>query len=169
MGCAEKLPLRFERARFGPQEGSPAQGVVLNYLLDTNVLCEATKPRPDASVAAWLSAQPALTLFVSIVSIAEIRKGILLLPEGKKREKLWSWLESDLCPAFANRVISLGEAEMNEWAALQAVTENKGHKVPMVDSLIAATARCHGFTLATRNIQDFRHCGASVLNPWEEI
>ena len=140
----------------------------MNYLLDTNILCEATRPHPDANAAAWLSARPALTLFVSLVSIAEIRKGILLLPEGKKRTKLGGWLESELLPAFASRVIPLGEAEMNEWAALQADAERKGHRLPVVDSLIAATARCHGLTLATRNIQDFCHCGISVHNPWEE-
>jgi len=95
----------------------------LNYLLDTNILCEATRPHPDANATAWLSARPALTLFVSLVSIAEIRKGILLLPEGKKRVKLGSWLESECLPAFASRVIPLGEAEMNQWAALQAGAE----------------------------------------------
>jgi predicted nucleic acid-binding protein len=139
----------------------------LNYLLDTNVLSEATRPQPDARAAAWLGSRPSLTLFVSLVSIAEIRKGILLLPEGRKRTKLGSWLESELLPAFANRVIPLGDAEMNEWASLQAETEKKGHRLPVVDSLIAATARCHGLTLATRNIQDFCHCGIPVLSPWE--
>jgi predicted nucleic acid-binding protein len=139
----------------------------LNYLLDTNVLSEATRPQPDARAAAWLGSRPSLTLFVSLVSIAEIRKSILLLPEGRKRTKLGSWLESELLPAFANRVISLGDAEMNEWASLQAETEKKGHRLPVVDSLIAATARCHGLTLATRNTQDFRHCRIPVLSPWE--
>ena len=140
----------------------------MNYLLDTNILCEATKPHPDANAAEWLSAQPSLTLFVSLVSIAEIRKGILLLPEGKKRTKLGIWLESELLPAFASRVIPLGEAEMNEWAELQADAEKKGHRLPVVDSLIAATARCHGLTLATRKIQDFLHCEIAIHNPWSE-
>jgi len=139
----------------------------LNYLLDTNVLSEATRPHPDARAAAWLGSRSSLTLFVSLVSIAEIRKGILLLPEGRKRTKLGSWLESELLPAFANRVIPLGDAEMNEWASLLAESEKKGHRLPVVDSLIAATARCHGLTLATRYIQDFRHCGIPVLSPWE--
>lgn len=140
----------------------------MNYLLDTNILCEATRPHPDAHAAAWLSAQPTLTLFVSLVSIAEIRKGILLLPEGQKRTRLGIWLESELLPAFASRVIPLGEAEMNEWAELQADAEKKGHRLPVVDSLIAATARCHELTLATRNIQDFLHCGIATHNPWSE-
>lgn len=138
----------------------------MNYLLDTNVLSEATRTQPDVCVATWLRARPALTLFISIVSVAEIQKGILLLPAGKKRRKLEGWLESDFLPAFSNRVIPLGEAEMNEWAELQANAERSGHRLPVVDSLIAATARCHGFTLATRNIHDFRYCGIPVLDPW---
>lgn len=140
----------------------------MNYLLDTNVLSEATKPQPDARAAAWLRARSALTLFVSIVSIAEIRKGILLLPEGKKRRNLEGWLGSKLLPAFSGRVIPLGEAEMNEWAAMQASAERSAHRLPVVDSLIAATARCHGLILATRNLHDFRHCGIPVLDPWAE-
>ena len=140
----------------------------MNYLLDTNVLSEATRAQPDARAAAWLCARSALTLFISVVSVAEIRKGILLLPEGKKRRRLEGWLESELLPAFAGRVIPLGEVEMNEWAALQASAEKSGHRLPVVDSLLAATARCHGLTLATRNLHDFRHCGIPVLDPWAE-
>ena len=140
----------------------------MNYLLDTNVLSEATRPQPDARAAAWLRTRSALTLFISVVSIAEIRKGILLLPEGKKRRNLEGWLESELLPAFSGRVIPLGEAEMNEWAGLQANAEKSGHRLPVVDSLIAATARCHRLTLATRNLHDFRHCGIPVIDPWAD-
>jgi predicted nucleic acid-binding protein len=115
-----------------------------------------------------MSVRPAATLFISVVSVAEIRKGILLLPEGKKRQKLAAWLERELLPAFAGRMLLLGEEEMNEWAALQAEAEADGFRLPVVDSLIAATARCHGLTIATRNTQDFRQCGVPVLNPWLE-
>ncbi len=138
----------------------------MNYLIDTNVLSEATRPQPDAQAAAWVQGRPAATLFISVVSVAEIRKGILLLPEGRKRAKLESWLKAGLLPAFTGRVIPLGEAEMNEWAALQAEAEKGGRRVPVVDSLIAATARCHGLTLATRNLRDFLHCGVPVIDPW---
>ena len=140
----------------------------MNYLLDTNVLSEATRAQPDARVAGWLSARPSRALFISVVSVAEILKGILLLPEGKKKRKLEGWLESDLLPAFAGRVLPLGEEEMREWAAVQADAEKSGRRLPVVDSLIAATARCHGLTIATRNIDDFRHCKIPVLNPWAE-
>jgi predicted nucleic acid-binding protein len=138
----------------------------LNFLVDTNVLSEATKARPDARAARWLEASPAHALFVSVISIAEIRRGVLLLPSGKRREKLERWLDSALRPAFAGRLLTLGEQEMNAWAELQASAEKTGRRIPVIDSLLAATARCHGLTIATRNVDDFRHCGVPVINPW---
>ena len=140
----------------------------MNCLVDTNVLSEATKARPDARVASWLSSRPARTLFVSIVSIAEIRKGVLLLPAGKRRRKLETWLDGDLLPAFVGRVLILGEREMNVWAEMQARAERDGQRLPVIDSLLAATARCHGLAIATRNIDDFHHCGVPLINPWTE-
>lgn len=140
----------------------------MNYLLDTNVLSESTRAEPDAHVAAWLSKKKTTECFISMVSVAEIRKGILMLPLGRKRKKLEIWLVEELLPAFEGRVLSLGEEEMNTWATLQAEAENEGYKLPVIDSLIAATARCHGLTLATRNIHDFRHCKIRMLNPWME-
>lgn len=162
------MPCRLERAFDSTRQGSSSHGDILNFLLDTNVLSEATRTRPDPNVAAWLSTQSSLRFYVSVVSIAEIRKGILLLPEGRKRRKLESWLVSELLPSFAGRVLPLGEEEMSEWSALQAEAERAGRKLPAIDSFIAATARCHGLTLATRNTNDFRHCHISLLNPWTE-
>jgi len=138
----------------------------LNYLLDTNVLSEATREQPDGLVAAWLSERKTEECYISVVSVAEIRKGILMLPQGKKRKKLENWLAEELLPAFIERVITLGEEEMNTWAMLQVEAEKEGRNLPVVDSLIAATARCHELTLATRNIQGFQHCKIPVLNPW---
>jgi hypothetical protein len=138
----------------------------VNYLLDTNVLCEGTRELPDAKVAKWFSRRVEGTCFISVVSMAEIRKGILMLPLGKKRQRLEAWLAEELLPAFVGRMLSLGEEEMNSWAALQAETEKAGRRMPVVDSLIAATALCHGLTLATRNIGDFKNCKLAVVNPW---
>ena len=138
----------------------------MNYLLDTNVLSEATRAKPDACVEKWLSRRPSGSCFISVISMAEIRKGILLLPRGKKRQELEAWFDGELLPAFEGRTLILGEDEMSVWAILQADAEKAGHRLPAMDSLIAATARCHGLTLATRNTDDFRHCGIPVLNPW---
>lgn len=138
----------------------------MNYLLDTNVLCEATREMPDAHVAKWFSRRVERTCFISVVSVAEIQKGILMLPPGKKRQRLEAWLDEELLPAFAGRILPLGVEEMNSWANLQAETEKAGRRMPVVDSLIAATALCNGLTLATRNIEDFKNCKLAVVNPW---
>lgn len=140
----------------------------MNYLLDTNVLCEATKPRPDAKLTRWLAAQASSSLFTSVVPLAEIRKGVFLLPEGKKRRSLEHWLESDLLPAFSGRILALGEEEMWHWAVLQAEGERLGHRISAMDSLIAATARCHGLAIATRNVADFKNCRVRTFNPWSD-
>lgn len=139
---------------------------MVNYLLDTNVLSEATRAKPDACVAEWLSRRSSGSCYISVISTAEIRKGMLLLPRGKKRQELEAWFTGELLPAFEERLLTLGEDEMSVWATLQADAEKAGHRLPAMDSLIAATARCHGLTLVTRNTDDFRHCGIPVLNPW---
>ena len=139
---------------------------MVNYLLDTNVLSEATRAKPDACVAGWLSRRSSGSCYISVISTAEIRKGILLLPRGKKRQELEAWFTGELLPAFEERLLTLGEDEMSVWATLQADAEKAGHRLPAMDSLIAATARCHGLTLVTRNTVDFRHCGIPVINPW---
>lgn len=138
----------------------------MNFLIDTNVLCEATIELPDAHVERWFSRRVEATCFISVVSMAEIQKGILMLPRGKKRQRLGAWLDEELLPAFSGRILPLGQEEMKSWATLQAETEKAGRRMPVVDSLIAATALCHGLTLATRNIKDFKNCKLTVVNPW---
>ena len=140
----------------------------MNYLLDTNVLSEVTKPRPDAQVLTWLSSRISSSLFVSVVSIAEIRKGVLMLPAGRKRQSLEQWLENDLCSAFSGRILPLGEEEMMAWSFLQADGEKRGLRMPAMDSLIAATARCHALAIVTRNTGDFKNCQIHTVNPWQE-
>jgi len=100
------------------------------------------------------------------MTVAEIRKGILLMSEGKKRRSLEAWLESELLPAFSERILPLGDDEMRHWSILQATAEKHGNKLPVVDSLIAATARCHNLIVATRNANDFHHSDVPVINPW---
>lgn len=91
-----------------------------------------------------------------------------MLPTGKRRRNLERWLDSCLMAAFAGRLLLLGEQEMNVWAQLQASTEKAGRKIPVVDCLLAATAKCHNLTIATRNVDDFRYCEVPVINPWDE-
>ncbi|MDX6766606.1 MAG: type II toxin-antitoxin system VapC family toxin [Candidatus Methylacidiphilales bacterium] len=138
----------------------------MNYLIDTNVLCESTRPQPDIKVERWLRGLPTTCQFISVISVAEIRKGVLMLSGGKKRRALEAWLDEQLLPAFEGRILPLGEEEMLHWARMQAEAGLKGNPLPVVDSLIAATAKCHALVLATRNTADFRHCQIKIHNPW---
>ncbi|MGC1480598.1 MAG: type II toxin-antitoxin system VapC family toxin [Chthoniobacterales bacterium] len=140
----------------------------MNYLVDTNVLSEATRREPNVRVAAWLSAQRPAILFVSVISIGEIQKGILLLPDDRKRDKLDRWLESHLLPAFSRRILPLAGPELQARAMIQAEAEKTGRLLPAMDSLIAATARCHQLTIATQNTPDFDRCEVNTVNPWTD-
>ena len=122
---------------------------MVNYLLDTNVISEATRAKPDACVAEWLSRRSSGSCYISVISTAEIRKGILLLSRGKKRQELEAWFTGELLPAFEERLLTLGEDEMSVWATLQADAEKAGHRLPAMDSLIAATALHGGWPLIT--------------------
>ena len=139
----------------------------MNYLLDTNVVSETTRPQPDARLQRWLAAQPNDALFLSVVTIGEIRRGILLLAAGKKKRSLLRWLEHEIKPVFAGRILPVDAAVMERWAQLQATTEKAGHRLPIMDTLLAATALVHSLTLATRNLADLKPTGVALLDPWQ--
>lgn len=136
----------------------------MNFLVDANVLCEATHPRPAAKVIAWLDRHDA-TLHVSTLTLAEISKGIHLLAPGRKRGRLETWFE-DLITSFAGRVLPFDEEACRIWGAFHAKHQQHGRQLSSFDSLIAATALAHGHTLATRNTSDFPD-DVPVINPWE--
>jgi toxin FitB len=134
----------------------------MQYLVDANVLSEATKPAPAPSVIQFLS-QHDREIAVNPIILGELQYGILLLPRGRRRTQLEQW--------FARGIGSLCVLEMNAdtadaWARLLAELKRKGRAMPVKDSLIAATARQHGLTVVTRNVHDFRFAGVSVLNPF---
>lgn len=133
------------------------------YLLDTNVLSEAVRSRPDPQVMAWLDSLDAEQLFVSVLTLAEIRKGALMADEAR-REKLMRWLNEALPLWFEDRVLGVDAAVGAEWGTMLADTAHQ--KLPAIDSLIAATAVTHGLTLATRNVKDFKRMNTTVFNPW---
>ena len=137
----------------------------MNYLVDTNVLSELRRKAPDPGVLAWFAAQPARRLYLSVLTLGELRKGIDALPEGHKRAALQAWLETDLPRFFLGRVLMLDAPVADCWGRLLAQT---GRPVPAIDSLIAATALHHGLTLVTRNTRDFEFPGLAVLNPWAQ-
>jgi toxin FitB len=134
------------------------------YLLDTNVLSEAIRTRPDPQVMAWLDSLEAEQLFVSVLSLAEIRKGALMAG-ASRQEKLLQWVNVTLPQWFEDRVLAVDLAVADEWANMLAQAAHQ--KLPAIDSLIAATALHHGLTVATRNLKDFERMAAVVYSPWD--
>ena len=138
----------------------------MNFLLDTNVVSETTRPQPSAVVLGWIAAQAGESLFISAITIGELRRGALVLAAGKKRNALLRWIETGIKADFAGRILPVDTAVMERWAELQIATQKVGRRLPLMDSLLAATALAHGLTLATRNLADFKAAGVPLLDPW---
>jgi predicted nucleic acid-binding protein len=139
----------------------------VNYLLDTNVLSEVRRPQPDAGVLAWLDQIDEDRTFLSVVSIAEIARGVAIMPEGAKRSELGSWLEHDLSARFAGRLIELDGATALVWGQYMGYAKSKGFGLSVMDGWIAASAAVHGLTLVTRNVRDFENLSIGLFNPWQ--
>ncbi len=137
----------------------------MKYLLDTNVICEATAKRPDAGVLAWIEAH-SHECFLSSLSLGEIWKGLHRLPEGKRQRGLMQWAEG-LENDFAEQLLGLNTATLKAWGKLYAKHEAKGFSMDVVDSLIAATALVHRLVVVTRNTADFP-TDVKTVNPWRE-
>ena len=135
----------------------------MSYLLDTNVLSETIRRRPNKSVISWLDQIPGEALFVSVLTLGEVRKGIELLNDKKRQEKLRVWLEHDLPGWFSGRVLAVDLAVSDRWGRLLAEVHRP---VPTIDSLIAATALRYELRLVTRNAADFNYPKLEVVNPW---
>jgi predicted nucleic acid-binding protein len=140
---------------------------VTGFLLDTNVLSEFARTRePDQNVDRWLKSTPEDSLFASVLTLAEIRRGIELLPIGKRRTQLKEW-QDDLLASFAARILPVTKAIADRWAVLSAQTQRQGITLANIDGLIAATALEHDLTLVTRNVNDFAGVAVTLFNPWE--
>jgi predicted nucleic acid-binding protein len=140
---------------------------VKGFLLDTNVPSELTYPRPARQVERWLDAVNQEQLFFSVISLAEICKGIARLPQSKNRAQLQEWLDSTLRPWFTGRILPVTELiaeRMGRWAG---EGETAGRTIKIADGIIAATALEHDLTLVTRNVRDFAGFDVPMLNPWE--
>lgn len=135
------------------------------FLLDTCLLSEVWKPKPDAGVIAWLTASLEDDLFLSVLSLGEIRKGIDRLPHGKKRDRLSRDFVA-LRSRFASRVLPVTDVVAERWGALSAEAGRHGKQVHVVDGLVAATALVAGLTVVTRNVDDFAAAHVPVLDPW---
>lgn len=136
-------------------------------LLDTNVLSEPLRRAPEPRVIAWIDAQPMETLFLSAVTVAELRAGVALLPAGKRRLGLQENLEKRVLPLFAGRVLPFDLACTQAYATLMARARSAGLAVATADGYIAAIAAANGFAVATRDTKPFEAAGAAVINPWQ--
>jgi hypothetical protein len=136
-------------------------------LLDTNVISEPQRRKPNARVLDWLDAQALETLYLSAITVAELRAGIALMAAGKRRDILHENLEKRLLPMFANRVLSFDMACTKAYAELLAKSRAAGLAIDAADAFIAAIALANGFTVATRDTGPFEAAGLDVINPWE--
>jgi predicted nucleic acid-binding protein len=139
------------------------------FLLDTNVISELMKQRPNRRVARWVDATPEALLHLSVITIGEIRKGIeLLRDDDSRRTALQSWLDRDVRIRFAGRLLAFDEDVAERWGQLEARAKKQRLTVPTIDAQLAATAQHHGLTFVTRNIADVEPMGIASFDPWSE-
>jgi toxin FitB len=139
---------------------------VSGFLLDTNVISELVKPRPEPSVVSWIEDIDENLLHLSVLTLGEIRKGVAALPQSARRTALEAWLESDLRLRFSKRILPIDEQVADRWGSLAGQAQKDGHSLPVIDGLLASTAIHHNLTLVTRNIGDVAATGVTAFNPW---
>ena len=138
----------------------------MSWLLDTCVVSELVRPRPKASVINWVLERDEDELFLSVITIGELEKGIGRLPDSPKRVALEQWVRRELADRFRDRLLAVDTGVAARWGALVGASEARGQPLPVIDSLIAATSLQHDFTIVTRNTDDLERCGARCFNPW---
>jgi toxin FitB len=136
-------------------------------LLDTNCISEIVRSKPEPRVLDWMEAADESLLYLSVLTLGEIRKGVAGLPQSKRRTHLENWLELDLQARFSGRILSIGIAVADRWGLLAAEAKRKGRALSAVDGLLAATALHYNLTIVSRNVNDFADTQVLTLNPWE--
>jgi hypothetical protein len=140
----------------------------MGFLLDTNLVSEWVKPRPDAGVVAWLAQVDEDRVFVSVMTLAELRYGIERMGAGQRRKRLDAWLRDGLPLRFEGRILSIDTVIADAWGRMTARSAAAGRPIGVTDALIAATAEVHGLTLVTRNVSDFAPVLKPIVNPWTD-
>src|SRR6056297_1798213 len=138
----------------------------MSYLIDTFCISELVKKKPNPNVVKWFSDHDELSMFLSVITFGELRKGIEKLPDSSKKKELNRWVKEDLKHRFKNRILNITLEEVNAWGELLAAAEKRGKSLPAIDSLIAATAQVHDLSVVTWNTQDMEGSGVEVINPW---
>jgi toxin FitB len=137
------------------------------FLLDTNCVSELVRVKPEPRVMEWMEATDEGMLYLSVLTLGEIRKGLAGLAPGKRRTHLETWLEVALQARFAARILAIDAAVADRWGLLAAQAKGRGTSLPIIDGLLAATALHYNLTVVTRNSSDFRNAQVQVLDPWE--
>lgn len=140
----------------------------MSFLLDTNIISEGAKPRPDNGVMDWLASMDEEQMFLSVVSLAELRHGIERMDKGGRKAALDIWLTEQLAPRFEERLLLVDTGTADQWGRIVARSQAAGRPIGAMDAFIAAHAQQHQLTLVTRNISDFEATGVRLFNPWTE-
>ena len=140
----------------------------MSFLLDTCVLSELVKPCPDGRVVNWIECHDEHLLYLSVLTIGELHKGIAKLPSGARQERLRGWVGRDLMARFDGRILDVTVDVAARWGAILGEAEQSGQPVPVIDALIAASALVAGCAVVTRNIGDLARTGVKVVNPWHQ-
>ncbi len=139
----------------------------MKYLLDTCAISELVKRKPSKKVLQWIQGCDEDAIYLSVLTIGEIQKGIAKLADSKRKALIQQWLDHDLHNRFVGRIIPISEEIAATWGLIMAEAEKKGKPIPSIDSLIGATAIAHNLTIVTRNTEDLAGTGARLLNPWD--
>jgi toxin FitB len=137
------------------------------YLLDTNCISEVVRINPEPRVMAWIEAADESLLYLSVLTLGEIRKGLAALSQGKRRTQLETWLDVELRARFSGKILPVDTHVADRWGWLAATAKRAGKPLAVIDGLLAATALHHNLTLVSRNTSDFAHLAVPVLNPWQ--
>jgi toxin FitB len=136
-------------------------------ILDTNVVSEPLKLKPEAAVIHWLNAQEPQTLYLTTINLAELLSGVDIMPAGRKRAALKTALEDNILPLFEGRIMQFDNKAAKAFAKINAKVQSAGGTISFADCAIAAIAQANGFALATRNVRDFNKTGVEIVNPWD--
>ena len=140
---------------------------MMKYLLDTCVISELTKTKPNKKVVSWITRNNEVNFYLSSLTFGELYKGASKLPDSKRRKKLFHWIEHDIKERFEGKIRDIDLLVAKTWGEIQGAAEAAGNPMPAIDGLIAATGLAHDLTVVTRNVADMQQSGAALLNPWD--
>lgn len=140
----------------------------MSFLLDTNVVSEWVKPQPNEGVVRWLYEADEDFLFLSVITLAELRFGVERLTPGARRSRLDGWIREELTERFEGRILPVDQGVAEVWGRMQADSAAQGRRMSQMDCFLAATAKIHGLTLVTRNREDFSGFAEELVNPWSD-